>query len=226
MRPVRRRLALGIVVVVVIAAGVAWWLRGPGPMAFADGSTVALADYRGANPTGVPAALSQASAVERGEYLARAADCMVCHTTKGGKAFAGGLAFTLPFGTLYSTNITPDKETGIGTYSDQDFLDALHRGVRKDGARLYPASCSLSFDKNDDRLTLMRWRSRPDFASLLPVRATPPANTLVFPFNQRWAMGVWSAVFNADKRFEPNTAQSPEWNCGCQYLRRGPRPLR
>ncbi len=214
MRPVRRRLALGIVVVVVIAAGAAWWLRGPGPMAFADGSTVALADYRDANPTGVPAALSKASLVERGGYLARAADCMVCHTTKGGKAFAGGLAFTLPFGTLYSTNITPDKETGIGTYSDRDFLDALHRGVRKDGARLYPAMSftSYTYMTDADALAIKAY-----LFSLPAVRATPPANKLGFPFDQRWAMGFWSAVFNADKRFEPNTAKSPEWNRGA-YL--------
>ena len=72
-------------------------------------------------PPGVPATLAQASLVERGAYLAKAADCMVCHTTEGGKQYAGGLGFRLPFGKLYSTNITPDKETGIGNYSDQDF---------------------------------------------------------------------------------------------------------
>ena len=111
----------------------------PGPMAFAGGSTVALADYHAADPTGVPASLSKANLVERGEYLARAADCLVCHTAPGGKDYAGGLAIPLPFGTLYSTNITPDKETGIGNYSDQDFLNAVQRGIRRDGARLYPA---------------------------------------------------------------------------------------
>src|SRR6185369_4425314 len=102
--------------------------------AFAGGPKVALADYRGANPTGVPASLAKASAVERGEYLARAADCTVCHTAAGGKEYAGGLGFKLPFGTLYSTNITPDKETGIGNYTDQEFLAAVHRGTRRDGA--------------------------------------------------------------------------------------------
>ncbi len=150
----------------------------------------------------------------RGEYLARAADCRVCHTAKDGKAFAGGLAFTLPFGTLYSTNITPDKETGIGNYSDQDFLNALHRGVRKDGARLYPAMSFTSYTYMTvaDALAIKAF-----LFSLPPVRATPPANTLGFPFDQRWAMGIWSAVFNADQRFEPNTAMSPEWNRGA-YL--------
>jgi mono/diheme cytochrome c family protein len=210
----RRWLAIGIVGLAVIAAGVTWWLRGPGPMAFAGGSTVALADYRGANPTGVPASLAKASLVERGEYLARAADCLVCHTAPGGTPYAGGFAFTLPFGTLYSTNITPDKETGIGNYSDQDFLDALHRGVRKDGARLYPAMpfTSYTYITDADALAIKAY-----LFSLPPVRATPPANTLAFPFNQRWAMGFWSAVFSRHTRFEPNTDQSPEWNRGA-YL--------
>jgi len=209
-----RRLLAGIVVLAVIAAGVVWWVRGPGPMDFAGGSTVALADYKGANPTGVPASLAKASAVERGEYLAKAADCMVCHTAKGGQAYAGGFAFTLPFGTLYSTNITPDKETGIGNYSDAEFLAALHRGVRRDGARLYPAMpfTSYTYLTDADALAIKAY-----LFSLPPVHATPPANTLAFPFDQRWLMSFWSAVFNPDTRFEPRPDKSPEWNRGA-YL--------
>src|SRR5262249_61209991 len=116
-----------------------WIIRGPGPLAFADGPKVAFADYRGASPTGVPASLAKASAVERGEYLARAADCMVCHTAAGGKEYAGGLGFKLPFGMLYSTNITADKETGIGNYSDQDFLNPVHPRKRRHAPMPYPA---------------------------------------------------------------------------------------
>ena len=109
------RILLSIVAIVVAAGAIAAWvIRGPGPIDFAGSQTVALADYKGANPTGVPASLAKASLVERGAYLARAADCMACHTKPGGKDFAGGLGFKLPFGTLYSTNITPDKESGIG----------------------------------------------------------------------------------------------------------------
>src|SRR3981189_2857263 len=156
-------------------------------MAFGTGPNVALADYRGANPTGVPAALAPASSVERGEYLAKAADCMVCHTTPGGQEYAGGLGFKLPFGSLYSTNITPDKETGIGAYSDADFLNAMHRGVRRDGAWLYPAMpfTSYSYVTDGDALAIKAY-----LFSLAAVKATPPANTLAFPFNQRWAMGI------------------------------------
>lgn len=201
-----------IILIVLVALGVfAWRAFAPGPMAFAGGSTVALSDYHAADPTGVPADLAKADLVKRGEYLARAADCMVCHTAPGGAQFAGGLAFPLPFGTLYSTNITPDKATGIGDYTDQDFLNALRRGVRRDGVHLYPAMpfTSYTYMTDADALAIKAY-----LFSLPAVTAANAANTLKFPFNQRWAMGVWSRFFNADARFEPNTAKSPEWNRG------------
>ena len=218
MRPAARILvSVAAIVLVALPIGV-WIIRGPGPLAFAQGPKVALADYRGADPTGVPAGLATASLVERGAYLARAADCMVCHTTQGGKEYAGGLGFKLPFGTLYSTNITPDKETGIGNYSDQDFLNAVHRGTRRDGARLYPAMpfTSYTYMTDADALAIKAY-----LFSLAPVHAAAPANTLSFPFNQRWAMTFWSALFNPDTRFEPDTSKSPEWNRGA-YLVDGP----
>jgi mono/diheme cytochrome c family protein len=210
-----RRVLVSVVAIVVIALALGvWFIRGPGPMAFAEGPKVALADYKGADPSGVPAALAKAGLVERGEYLARAADCMVCHTTQGGKEYAGGLGFKLPFGTLYSTNITPDKDTGIGNYSDQDFLAAVHRGTRRDGARLYPAMpfTSYTYMTDADALAIKAY-----LFSLAPVHAAAPENTLTFPFNQRWAMNFWSALFNPDTRFEPDTSQSPAWNRGA-YL--------
>ena len=209
------RILLSIVAIVVVAGLIAVWvIRGPDPMAFAGGPRVALSDYRDANPTGVPKALAQASLLEHGAYLTKAADCMVCHTTAGGKEFAGGLGFKLPFGTLYSTNITPDKETGIGNYSDRDFLNAVHRGVRRDGARLYPAMpyTSYTYLTDDDALAIKTY-----LFSLPPVRAAAPANTLSFPFNQRWGMMFWSALFNPDTRYEPDTSKSAEWNRGA-YL--------
>jgi mono/diheme cytochrome c family protein len=211
MSPAARRILVSVIVVVVIALAGVWIIRGPGPMDFADGPKVALADYHGANPTGVPVSLAQASPVERGAYLARAADCEACHTAPGGKPYAGGLAFKLPFGTLYSTNITPDKETGIGNYSDQDFLNAVHRGIREDGARLYPAMpyASYTYMTDADALAIKAY-----LFSLPPVHAPDPENTLTFPFNQRWAMAFWSAMFNRDRRFEPDSSKSPEWNRG------------
>ena len=216
MSPAARRILLSLVVIVIVAVVVGVWIiRGPGPHGFCrrpEGGAGGLPRRQSDRRAGQT--LAQASLVERGEYLAKAADCMVCHTTPGGKEFAGGLGFKLPFGTLYSTNITPDKETGIGNYSDQDFLNAVHRGIRRDGARLYPAMpyTSYTYMTDDDALAIKAY-----LFSLPPVRAAAPENTLSFPFNQRWAMMFWSALFNPDTRFEPDTSKSPEWNRGA-YL--------
>src|ERR1700746_1093558 len=206
-------LSVAAVVVVALAIGV-WVIRGSGRLDCAGVSKVALADYKAGNPTGVPASLAKASLVERGAYLARAADCMACYTKPGGKDFAGGLGFKLPFGTLYATHITPDKDTGIGNYSDADFLAAVRRGIRRDGARLYPAMpyTSYSYMTDDDVLAIKAY-----LFSLPAVHEQVPANTLAFPFNQRWSMIFWSAVFNRDTRFAPDTSKSPEWNRGA-YL--------
>lgn len=207
------RSAILAVIVVVVAVGLVfgWKILGPGPTAFAGGSTVALSDYHAADPTGVPADLANADIVKRGEYLARAADCMACHTAPDGVEYAGGLAIPTPFGTLYSTNITPDKETGIGNYTDQDFLNAVQRGVRGDGARLYPAMPfpSYTYITDGDALAIKAY-----LFSLPAVHSAAVENTLAFPFDQRWLMSFWSAFFNENRRFQPNTAQSPEWNRG------------
>jgi mono/diheme cytochrome c family protein len=209
-----RRIVVAIIVILLIVAFFAWRQFVVGPLAFAGGSTVALSDYKDTNPTGVPASLASADVVKRGEYLARAADCEACHTAPGGPSYAGGLAIELPFGTLYSTNITADKETGIGNYTDQDFLNAVHRGIRKDGTRLYPAMPypSYTYMTDDDALAIKAY-----LFSLPPVQAANRADTLSFPYNQRWAMGPWSLVFNADSRFAPNTSQTAQWNRGA-YL--------
>jgi mono/diheme cytochrome c family protein len=206
-----RRTRFVILLILIVAGVFAWRQFNLGPLAFAGGSTVALSDYKDANPTGVPATLANADAVKRGEYLARAADCLVCHTAPGRQVYAGGLAIPLPFGTLYTTNITPDKETGIGNYSDQDFLNAVQRGVRKDGTRLYPAMPfpSYTYMTDADALAIKAY-----LFSLPPVHAGNRENTLTFPYNQRWSMAFWSLFFNADARFAPKTSQSPQWNRG------------
>jgi mono/diheme cytochrome c family protein len=200
-----------VLVILAIVLAAVLRLRGPGPMEFAPGQKVALAEYHAADPTGVPAALRDATPIVRGEYLARAADCMVCHSSPEGKPYAGGFAFNLPFGTLYSTNITPDKETGIGNYTDAQFLLALRRGVRDDGAQLYPAMpfSSYTFLTDVDALAIKAY-----LFSLAPVHAPSRTDTLSFPFNQRWLLGMWSWLFNRDQRFQANPAQSPEWNRG------------
>lgn len=141
-----------------------------------------------------------AALVARGAYLARAADCVACHTAPGGKPFAGGLAFKLPFGTLYSSNITPDRDTGIGAWSDDDFVRAMHDGIRKDGKRLYPAFPYTSYSQlsRDDALAIKAY-----LFSLPATRQATPEPDLAFPFNQRWAMGFWNAAFFRSARFAP-----------------------
>jgi len=210
----RALLGVAVVVAIVVAGGLLWIVLGPGPMDFAGGTPVALADYHEADPTGVPPDLANASLIERGHYLARAGDCEACHTVKGGRPYAGGLALVLPFGTLYSTNITPDKETGIGTYSDADFLNAIHRGIGQGGKLLYPAMPypSYTYMTDADALAIKAY-----LFSLAPVHASAPANTLVFPFNQRWLMAGWSLFFNKNARFEPRSDRSAQWNRGA-YL--------
>lgn len=212
----KRGFGIAIAAIIVVVLGFAAWLvLIPGPMAFAKGSTVVLADYKGPNPTGVPASLANESLVKRGEYLAHAADCFACHTARGGQAYAGGFAFNLPgIGTIYSTNITPDKETGIGDYTDQEFLNALHKGVRRDGQYLYPAMSytSYTYMTDADALAIKAY-----LFSLPAVHAPAKANKLAWPYNNRGLMGIWDAFYAADQRFRPNPSQSPEWNRGA-YL--------
>jgi mono/diheme cytochrome c family protein len=212
--PVRNGLFALTGVAAILLIWFLWVVLGPGPTDFAAGSRVALANYHGADPTGVPPELANAGLIKRGEYLARAADCEACHTAKGGAPFAGGLGFVLPFGTIYSPNITADKDTGIGSWSDASFLNALHKGIDDEGAHLYPAMPFASYTTMTDADALA---IKAYLFSLKPVHSDVPDNTLVFPFNQRWLMGVWSFLFNPDKRFEANTAQSPQWNRGA-YL--------
>jgi mono/diheme cytochrome c family protein len=203
---------LGIVGISAVVA--AYLILGPHPTDFAGGKRVALSAYTQGDPSGVPAALASASMLERGEYLTRAADCVVCHTAEGGVAFTGGRAFVLPFGTIYSTNITPDVDTGIGSYSDVNFLDAVHKGIGRGNTKLYPAMpyASYTYMSDSDALAIKAY-----LFTLKPLHAPAPANTLSFPFNQRSLMSVWSAFFNPDKRYEPNIERSPEWNRGA-YL--------
>ena len=152
----------------------------------------------------------------RGAYLARAADCASCHTAgPTGAPLAGGLHLNTPMGAIVSSNITPDPEFGIGRYSLQQFSDAMRRGVRADGSRLYPAMPYASFARLTDA----------DIADLFsylqtqvaPVHVRPPPTRLPFPFNQRWGLAVWDALFVPSGPFVARTGRSAEWNRGA-YL--------
>jgi mono/diheme cytochrome c family protein len=211
-----RYIQIGIAAILaVVLIGFLWLVvLAPHPMDFAGGTHVTLSEYHGQDPSGVPAELKDASLIEKGEYLARAADCAACHTAEGGAPYAGGRAFVLPFGTLYSTNITPDKETGIGNYSDANFLNAVHKGIGRDNTKLYPAMpfASYTYMTDADAGAIKAY-----LFSLPPVHAPAPKNTLSFPFNQRSLMGVWALLFNPDRRFEPRAERDPQWNRGA-YL--------
>jgi mono/diheme cytochrome c family protein len=158
-----------------------------------------------------------AASVQRGEYIARAADCEACHTLGNGTRYAGGLPFHLPFGTIYATNITPDKETGIGEWSDAEFVRALRHGIDRDGRNLYPAFpyTAYALMSTEDALALKDY-----LFSLQPARSVTPAAELSFPFNQRYAMRAWNLLFKPSAGFRPDPQQSAEWNRGA-YLVEG-----
>jgi mono/diheme cytochrome c family protein len=155
-----------------------------------------------------------ATTIERGEYLVRAANCVSCHTVPGGQVFAGGVAFPTDFGTIYSTNITPDKATGIGSWTFEQFDAAVRSGVRPDGQHLYPAFPYTSFTKISDT----DLRALYDyFMSLRPVNAPAKQNDMSFPYNQRRLLGAWNALFFEEGRFVPDAKRSEQWNRGA-YL--------
>ena len=210
-------LSLGALVVAggIVALGVVGWMVfQPGAYGFAKGTEVALADYKSGSPTGIPVELASADAATKATYITRMADCEACHTAKGGQPFAGGRPFVLPFGTIYTPNITPDPETGIGRWTDAQFLNALHRGVAPDGSRYYPAFPYPSYTllTDEDALAIKAY-----LFALKPVKQANKPNTFAFPFNQRWLMAIWATLFNPDERFRPVEGQSAEWNRGA-YL--------
>ena len=167
-------------------------------------------------------AIAQAGAdtvlIKRGEYLAKAGDCVACHTAPGGKAMAGGLALPTPIGAIISTNITPSKTYGIGNYTFDQFSDALRRGIRADGQRLYPAMpyTSYALITDDDTRALFAYFMQ----SNEPVDAAPTPTELPFPFNIRLSMAAWNILFHDTKQFQPEAQQSADWNRG-SYLVRG-----
>lgn len=160
-----------------------------------------------AQPTG-------AELVARGEYLTVAADCAACHTTKDGKPFAGGLAFKLPFGTIYSPNITPDKTNGIGDWSDAEFVRAMRSGVGRHGEDLYPAFPYTSYAllSTDDILAVRAY-----LTTLAAVSEPAPENALAFPFNQRPLMRGWKLLFMPRGPFKSDPDKDKTWNDGA-YL--------
>jgi mono/diheme cytochrome c family protein len=163
------------------------------------------------------AAAADQATIARGEYLARAGDCTACHTAEGGQPFAGGQALQSPFGPIYAPNITPDRATGIGDWSDDDFYRAMHEGVGKHGQHLYPAFPYPWFTKvtRDDVLAIKAY-----LFSLPPVNARSHETRLPFPFNIRAGIAGWNAAFVNFGEFRPDPAKSDQINRGA-YLAEG-----
>ncbi|WP_285423928.1 cytochrome c [Pseudomonas sp. efr-133-TYG-103a] len=156
--------------------------------------------------------------VKKGEYLARAGDCVACHTAKGGKPFAGGLPMETPIGTVYSTNITPDP-TGIGSYSFEDFDQAVRHGIGKSGSTLYPAMPFPSYARvsDDDMRALYAYFMK----GVAPVAEPNKPTDIPWPLSMRWPLSIWRSLFAPPvKAFEPTTSADAVVNRGA-YLVEG-----
>lgn len=160
----------------------------------------------------------QRTLVERGRYIARLGDCVACHTGNKAQPMAGGLALETPFGKLYSTNITPDKATGLGGYSFEQFDKAMRKGVAADGRNLYPAMPYPSYAKMtaDDMQSLYAYL----MDGVKPIAASNRASEMSFPFNQRWGLSLWNWMFLEAEAFTPQAQQTAQWNRGA-YLVQG-----
>src|SRR5450759_3723435 len=156
--------------------------------------------------------------VGRGAYLALAGDCIACHTSRGGPPYAGGLPLATPIGIVYSTNITPDLETGIGRYSTDEFVGVMREGVAKDGHRLYPAMPYTSYAKvsQDDLSALYAYFRQ----GISPVRQINRRTHLKWPLSMRSLMAVWNALYLKKGEFVVHPDQGASWNRGA-YLVQG-----
>lgn len=157
------------------------------------------------------------STLERGRYLVNAGDCAACHTADGGQPFAGGRAVPTPFGTIYSTNITPDAETGIGRWSNEEFYKAMHEGIARDGERLYPAFPYPWYTKvsAEDVRAIKVYLD-----ALTPVKQENKPSELPWPLSMRVVMAGWNALYFREGAFEDNPNKSTQWNRGA-YLVEG-----
>ncbi|MGJ5082595.1 molybdopterin cofactor-binding domain-containing protein [Bradyrhizobium sp. HKCCYLS3013] len=180
--------------------------------AAAIGVATAVLPWRAIAPITRPdPSVYSAATIARGEALAALGNCAVCHTADGGLINAGGRALETPFGTLFSTNITPDVETGIGAWSYPAFERAMREGVHRDGRQLYPAFPYTHFARTDeaDLQALYAY-----LMAQVPVRQQAPDNALRFPFNLRPLIAGWNALFHDTQPFRPDPTQSEQWNRG------------
>lgn len=168
---------------------------------------------------GVTPAGKVSDLARRGEYVAVLGDCIACHTEPGGQAMAGGLELKTPMGTIYSTNITPDRATGNGAYSFEQFDRAMRKGVARDGHNLYPAMPYPSYARmsGEDMRALYAYMME----AVAPVAKHNKPSDMAWPFSMRWGLSLWNAVFLDDEPFRPDAGKDALWNRGA-YLVQGP----
>ena len=172
--------------------------------------------------SGAGAAIAQqktpdTAVLAKGEYLARAGDCIACHTAREGKTFAGGLPMKTPFGTLYTSNITPDPQTGIGAWTSDQFFNMMHNGRFPDGGLVYPAMPFASYTKvtREDSDAIYAY-----LRTIPPVKQVNTPHDLRFPFNNRSLILGWRTLFFNEGVYKPDSTKSAEWNRGA-YLVEG-----
>ena len=203
VHPVKRLGWVTLISLLVLALGVVWDNWG---------------DFVGPQPdhTALSAPITETQ-IEQGSYLALAGNCMACHTTRGGTPFAGGRRIDTPYGGVYSSNLTPDPETGLGRWTAQDFWQAMHRGRSPNGRLLAPAFPynHTSVISRQDSDAILAW-----LKTLPPVVQAQPAHTLVWPVGTQPALAVWRSLFFEPSPFQPDKSQSAEWNRGA-YLVQG-----
>ena len=168
-------------------------------------------------PISARAAAADDALVARGAYLAKVGDCVACHSAPKGKPFAGGLPMTTPMGRIYTTNITPDPDTGIGKWSEEDFEKALRQGVAKDGHNLYPAMPYPSYAKvhDDDVKALYAYFMK----GVAPVNQANRESDIPFPLNMRWPLKIWNTVFLDKGVYQDKSGKDVAWNRGAYSSR-------
>jgi mono/diheme cytochrome c family protein len=190
----------------LVAAGLLAWYVTREPASSLENDQVAAADL-------APAL------VARGEYVARLGDCVACHSVPGGAPFAGGLEMATPLGAIHTTNVTPDRETGIGAYSLADFDRAVRHGVAPGGRRLYPAMPYPSYAKlsDDDVRALYAFFMK----GVAPVQQVNIQSDIPWPLNMRWPIALWNGVFTEPAPYAPKPGKDALWNRGA-YIVQGP----
>ena len=163
------------------------------------------------------AAATDTATVQRGAYLARAGNCMTCHTARGGASYAGGRGIVTPFGTVYTSNLTPDNATGIGSWSPAHFWRAMHNGRSKDGRLLYPAFPYTNYTQvtREDSDALLAY-----LKSLTPVVQSNQTHAIRFPYQSQAALAVWRALYFSPGTYKPDATRNAAWNRGA-YLVNG-----